>query len=120
MTFILPLAIAGLAFTACGPRITNANIAVVNKEFELAEKLHKGGVSPKEVESILGQPQQSKTVSIPLETQKKEVEMVSYFYKQDDQIIELHFLDNKLISRVPDFGAKPEVKTQTPPTKSTP
>jgi hypothetical protein len=88
----------------------------VNHEFELSEKLRKGGVSPKEVESILGLPQQSKTVIIPLETQKKEVEMVSYFYKQGDQTIELHFLDNRLISRV----APLDSKTQTSPTKSTP
>ncbi len=115
MTFILPLVLAGLALTACGPRITNENIAVVNREFEAGEKLgSKGGVSPKEVESILGQPRHVETKTIPLETQKKEVELVRYYYEQDGQTIEMHFLDNKLISNVPKLGPKAPPPTLKP------
>ena len=41
-----------LAFTACGPRITNQNLEVVENQRQGLEKLGKG-ISPKEVESIL-------------------------------------------------------------------
>ncbi len=104
------------ALSACGPRITNANIDVVNTEFQAAESAGKGAVSPKEVESILGQPTRIETKILPLETQKKEVEVLRYYYKQDGETLELHFFDNKLISRVSHLDAKPE----QPPTKSTP
>jgi hypothetical protein len=36
-----------------------------------------------------------------------------YFYQQDGETVELHFVDNKLISEIPKFGQKPA----TPPTK---
>lgn len=101
---ILPAALALL--TACGPRITNQNIEVVNQQFEIADKQGKGGVTPKEVESILGPPKRVESKTLPLETQKKEVEVVRYYYEQDGQKLELHFFDNKLISRVPLFGQK--------------
>ena len=59
------------------------------------------GLSPKEVESILGQPTRIESTHLPLETQKKEVDVVRYFYKQDGETMELHFVDNKLINAVP-------------------
>ena len=102
-----------LLLTGCGPRITNENIEVVNKRFEATEQIGKG-VSPKEVESILGQPKRVEAYTLTLETQKKELEGLRYYYEQDGERIELHFLDNKLISRVPNLDAK----VATPPTKS--
>ena len=95
-----------LAFTGCGPRITNANVEVVNKQRQALEKLGKG-FSPKEVESILGQPNRQKATKLALETQKKEVEVVRYFYDQDGKTLELHFVDNKLINDVAPWGAPP-------------
>ncbi|MDB6153296.1 MAG: hypothetical protein JWL90_1749 [Chthoniobacteraceae bacterium] len=94
-----------LAVSGCGQRFTNSNIDVVNKQFELAEKQSRGGVTPKEVEAILGQPLRAETKTIPLETQKKEVEVVRYYYEQDGRIVEMHFMDNKLIARVPHLEA---------------
>lgn len=102
-----------LLLTGCGPRITNENIEVVNKRFETTEQIGKG-VSPKEVESILGQPKRVEAYTLTLETQKKELEGLRYYYEQDGERIELHFLDNKLISRVPNLDAR----HATPPTKS--
>jgi hypothetical protein len=102
-----------LLLAGCGPRITNENIEVVNKRFEATEQIGKG-VSPKEVESILGQPKRVEAYTLTLETQKKELEGLRYYYEQDGERIELHFLDNKLISRVPNLDAK----LATPPTKS--
>ncbi len=95
----------------CGPRITNANLEVVNSEFEKSEHmtergLRDTGVSPKEAEAILGQPQRIETYRLPLETQKKELDGVRYYYQQDGNEIVLHFLDNKLISRAPLLSEK--------------
>lgn len=89
-----------MAFGGCGPRFTNENLAVVDEQRIKLDKAHKG-LSPKEVESILGQPTRIETTRLPLETQKKEVEVVRYFYKQDGETIELHFVDSKLINAVP-------------------
>jgi hypothetical protein len=100
-----------LVITACGPRITNDNLEVVEKERVGREDLGKG-ISPKEVESILGQPTRSETTKLPLETQKKEVEVVRYYYMQDDDEIALHFVDGKLISPVPKLGAPKELPPQ--------
>ena len=94
------------ALLACGPRITNANLEAVESQRVALEKLNKG-ISPKEVESILGQPTRSETTQLPLETQKKEVDVVRYFYEQDGQTVALHFVDGKLISSVGHFGLNP-------------
>ena len=115
MTLSVLLSIPFLALTGCGPRITNANIEVVNKQREALQKLDKG-ISPKEIESILGQPGRIETAKLPLETQKKEVEVVRYFYQQDGETIELHFVDNKLISNVPALRQPPA----TPPPRVPP
>ena len=108
------LALFTLALAACGPRITSENVEVVNREFDSAENVGKGGVSPKEVESILGHPKRIETYTLTLETQKKELDGVRYYYEQDGQKIELHFLDNKLISKVPVLEARPTA----PPAKA--
>lgn len=114
MTVTVLLSIPFLAFVGCGPHITNANIDVVNKQREALEKVGKG-ISPKEVESILGQPNQIEATKLPLETQKKEVDVVRYFYQQDGETVVLHFVDNKLVSEVPGFGQ--QQATKEPPKK---
>lgn len=106
--------LAVFCLTGCGPKITNENIEVVNKRFDVTEQVGKG-ISPKEVESVLGQPKRVETYTLTLQTQKKELEGIRYYYEQDGQRIELHFLDNKLISRLPKLDAKVE----GPPTKTT-
>jgi hypothetical protein len=105
-----------LAFTACGPRITNQNLEVVENQRLGLESLGKG-ISPKEVESILGQPTRSEVTKLALETQKKEVEVVRYFYQQDGEEIALHFVDGKLISPVQMLGkpAGPSRETKAEP-----
>ena len=106
-----------LALSACGPRITNANLSEVEKERTSREAMGKG-ISPKEVESILGQPTKVETAKLPLETQKKEVEVVRYFYQQDGEEVALHFVDGKLISPVQMLGPAPSRETQpAPPAK---
>jgi hypothetical protein len=95
-----------IAFAACGPRITNENLAVVEKERTERDELAKA-IGPKEVESILGLPTRTESTKLPLETQKKEVEVVRYYYQQDGEEIALHFIDGKLISPVPMLGTTP-------------
>ena len=90
---------------ACEQRFSDENLKVVNREVEKSEALLKAGqkdsgVSPKEVESILGPPKRIETFKMPLETQKKELEGVRYFYEQDGEEFELHFIDGRLISKV--------------------
>jgi hypothetical protein len=96
---------------ACGPRITNDNLDIVEKERTGREEIGKG-ISPKEVESILGQPTRSETTKLALETQKKEVEVVRYYYEQDGDQLALHFVDGKLISPVPKLGAPKQLPPQ--------
>jgi hypothetical protein len=95
-------------FSACGNRITDANIDAVNFEFERAEKPARAdgdkGVSPKEVESILGVPSKVENFKMEVQTRKPIVEGVRYIYEQNGESIVLHFVDNKLISKAPHFG----------------
>jgi hypothetical protein len=105
-----------LAFAGCGPRITNQNLEVVEGQRTNLETLGKG-ISPKEVESILGQPTHSETTKLALETQKKEVDVVRYYYRQDGEEIALHFVDGKLISPVKMLGGPPEAVQETKPLK---
>jgi hypothetical protein len=93
------------ALSACGPRITNQNVAVVNQQRQTLEKVGRG-ISPKEVESILGQPSRVETFKIPIETQRPVLDGVRYFYQQDGQEFVLHFVDHKLISDVPELPVK--------------
>lgn len=113
MRFLAAISVVCLALTlcACKQQFSNKNLEVVNREFQhsdeqVAKGVRDSGVSPKEVESILGQPQRVESHKLPLETQKKEVEVVRYYYEQDGQTIELHFFDNKLISKVPLLSQK--------------
>lgn len=111
---MIPIALLAVslgAVTACGPRITDANLRVVNAQRVTLERAGKG-LTPKEVESILGQPKRTENFKIPLETQKPLLDGMRYFYEQDGQTVVLHFVDNKLISDVPLLGS-----AATPPPK---
>ena len=97
----------------CKPEISESNINAVNQRFDkfVAAKKY---LSPKEVESILGQPDRVENATLELETQKKQVPVTRYYYDQDGQTTELHFFDNKLINRVPAFSKTPEPEPQKP------
>lgn len=99
------LILSSSALTSCKPQIRDANLDAVNIRQDKAEQTTRKGLSPKEVESILGQPDDVQTATIELETQKKQVPVTRYYYKQDGQTIELHFFDNKLIHRVPHWDS---------------
>ena len=83
---------------ACQRRITNANIDAVKAEYDRKNDPAGPGLSPKEVESILGQPDRTDTFKIPLETQHKTLTGTRYYYQQDGKTIVLHFLEDRLVS----------------------
>ena len=104
-----------LASGCGGPRISNANIDAVNAEYDRSEKAAatrsadigeraERGVSPKEVESILGVPNKVETFKMEVQTSRPVVDGLRYIYEQDGQHIVLHFVDNKLIAKAPHFG----------------
>ena len=96
---------SAFGFTACGPQVADRNIDALNQMYETAERTGKA-ISIKEVEAVLGPPKTS--VPFPIEMQTtKELQGVRYYYEQNGQTIELHFIDNKLIRRVPRLGEKP-------------
>jgi hypothetical protein len=92
-------------FAACGPQVADRNIDALNRLYEAAERSGKT-LSIKEVESVLGQPTRSEAFPIEMRT-TKELPGVRYYYEQDGRIVELHFIDNKLIRRAQRFGEKP-------------
>lgn len=106
--YSVPCIALALLAGGCGEKITDANIQVLNDELEAAERSG-GKVAPKEVESILGYPEKVETFQIPLETRKPVIDGVRYFYEQNGRTLELHFVDGRLINRVPKWSeqAKP-------------
>lgn len=112
MSASLLLSLPIVALAACGPTITNENIAAVNDHFEAMEKSGKT-LSIKEVESMLGPPSRVETFPIEMRT-VKELPGVRYYYKQGDTTVELHFIDNKLIRRVLKFGEIPPEEKDRP------
>lgn len=106
---LFPVFVFGL--TGCRPHVANRNIDALNSLYENAEKNGKS-VSIKEVESVLGQPLKIESFPIEMKT-TKELPVVRYYYKQDGHMVELHFIENKLIRRVQHFGATPMPETET-------
>jgi hypothetical protein len=100
--------------TSCKPHISDANVDAVNQRHAKAEMQERGSLSPKEVESILGPPDQTESTTIELETQKKQVPVTRFIYQQNGKQIELHFIDNKLIDKIQPW------KTPTPPDANQP
>jgi hypothetical protein len=89
-----------LTLVSCKPNISDANIEAVNQRYAKAEHQERGNLTPKEVESILGPPDQTESTIIELETQKKQVPVTRFIYQQNGKQLELHFIDNKLIDKI--------------------
>ncbi len=102
MTASVPFFSLLLGVSACGPRLANRNIEALNAQFQAAEKSGKN-LSLKEVEAILGHPTREESFPIEIQT-TRELQGVRYYYQVGGQTVELHFIDNKLIRRVPRPG----------------
>jgi hypothetical protein len=76
-----------LAATGCKRQISERNLQQVRLN-----------MSPKEIESILGQPNRSDKIDLDLETQKKNITITRYYYEQNGQEIILHFQGGKLLN----------------------
>ncbi len=76
-----------LAVAGCQREIANRNLKQVRLN-----------MSPKEVESILGQPNRTDKIELDLETEKKNITITRYYYEQDGQQIVLHFQAGKLLN----------------------
>jgi hypothetical protein len=74
--------------SACGPRLSDSNLNQVRTD-----------MSPKEVESILGQPTRIKAHELPLQTQMKTLPAQRYYYEQNGQTVELVFVNDKLVDK---------------------
>jgi hypothetical protein len=75
-----------LLLSGCGKRVTDANLKQVRPE-----------MNPKEVESILGQPQRIREFDLELQTQKKTLEAKEYLYEQDGRTVVVHFVGDKMV-----------------------
>lgn len=97
----IPFSIALIAFAfiaccvllpGCQRNLTDANLACVRMD-----------MSPKEVESILGQPTRSETREMPLQADAKTLPVQRYIYEQNGKTVVIHFVDGKLIGQEGSF-----------------
>ena len=91
-TFAFALLAACLVFPGCRRKLTDANLSCVKMD-----------MSPKEVESVLGQPTRSETREMPLQEDVKTLPVLRYVYQQDGKTVTVHFVDGKLIGREGSF-----------------
>jgi hypothetical protein len=108
--------IAVFASAGCERRISAENIDAANKLQDAAQQRKSKwpgvneGMTEKEVESILGQPELRKAGKSVEINQPVEIPTTTYIYRQDGQTIELSFLDGKLQGSIPHFGENVDSK----------
>jgi|GEM_PF-3798615 len=108
--------VAVICLPGCEQRISSENIDMANRQQEAAQRKAQKwtgvseGLTEKEVESILGQPETRRVGKSVQINQPVEIPTVTYVYRQDGQAIELSFLDGKLQGSIPKFGEKLDPK----------
>ena len=111
--FAVSMPLTLLVFSGCEKRVEAGNIDVLNRQQALAEKRPsaveavKEGLTMKEVEAVLGLPNQVRTGKVTRLVQK-DFAFTTWVYQQGEQTIELSFIDGKLQGKVPKFGETPE------------
>jgi hypothetical protein len=100
--FALSAAAFAPAFSGCEKRIEAANIDTVKRM-----QLEKGGrgLTPKEVESVLGQPTRVEKFTLTRPA-VKEFAGERMIYLQDGKEVVLHFVDGRMTDDVPQFDSK--------------
>jgi hypothetical protein len=91
MAYAIPITAAFIAcavFPGCQRHLSDANLNCVKMD-----------MSPKEVESILGQPTRQETREMPLQEDVKTLPVQRYIYEQNGKTVVLHFVDGKLIGQ---------------------
>jgi hypothetical protein len=81
-----------ITLSGCERHLTDQNLSCVRLD-----------MSPKEVESILGQPSQQETREMPLQEDVKTLPVLRYIYLQNGKTVVLHFVDGKLIGQEGSF-----------------
>ena len=104
LIFAFSLAAFTPVFSGCDKRIAPANIETVNRMQAAAER-NQRGLTPKEVESVLGQPTKVEKFTLARPA-VKEFAGERMVYVQDGTEIILHFVEGKMVREVPEFGAK--------------
>lgn len=112
-TIISYTLVALLAFTGCEKRVENANIDVVNRQQEAAQKRPREvenvdeGLTMKEVQAVLGSPDKVHESKEKIVREVRKVFAVTtWVYRQKGEEVELSFIDGKLQGKVPHFGDK--------------
>jgi hypothetical protein len=91
MVATLSLIAISAAFSACGPTITNENLKVVDDQRAKLEAAGKG-LSPKGSGVDSGSAQAHRDhQAVAGNSEKKEVDVVRYYYQQDGELIETSF-----------------------------
>ena len=81
-----------IAMPGCQRKLSDENLKCVKMD-----------MSPKEVESILGQPTRQETREMPLQADAKTLPVQRYIYEQDGKTVVIHFVDGKLIGQEGSF-----------------
>jgi hypothetical protein len=95
MAYAIPITAAFIAcvlLPACQRHLTDQNLNCVKMD-----------MSPKEVESILGQPTRQEIREMPLQADVKTLPVQRYIYEQNGKTVVIHFVDGKLIGQEGSF-----------------
>jgi hypothetical protein len=83
---------ACLALDGCQRKLTDQNLSCLKQD-----------MSPKEVESILGQPNKQDMRELPLQADVKTLPVLRYVYEQNGKTVTIHFVDGKMIGQDGNF-----------------
>jgi len=81
-----------IALPGCQRKLTDENLKCVKMD-----------MSPKEVESILGPPNEAVTKEMELQADVKTLPVQRYVYVQNGKTVVIHFVDGKLIGQEGSF-----------------
>jgi hypothetical protein len=87
------LAVALIASPGCKRKLTDANLSCVKMD-----------MSPKEVESILGQPTRLEGGEMPLQAHVQMLPFQRYVYQQNGKTVVIHFVDGKVAGQDGSFS----------------
>jgi hypothetical protein len=103
--FTLAAAVFATGLSGCEKRIEVANIDTINRMQEAAAKGSRG-LTPKEVESVLGQPDKVEKFTLTRPAVKEFAGQRMTYTQPGQPPITLHFVEGQLVRDVPHFGAK--------------
>jgi len=83
---------ACLVFPGCKRKLSDANLSCVKMD-----------MNPKEVESILGPPNQLVSKEMELQADVKTLPVLRYVYEQNGKTVTIHFVDGKLVGQEGSF-----------------